>query len=135
MNRANKALVVMFVASLGLWGCAQEQSRGPSSARIRALESKNAKLEDDFRVIVASRDEYRKKLQATEQQRNRLNQQIEQLHALERERTSERDVLQTQFDQLRKGMRNLLGQVESVSNATPGQPVTSAAKKTAEEKS
>ena len=55
MTRARKALVLMVVTTLGLWGCAQEQNRGSGSARIRALESKNAKLEDDFRAVVVAR--------------------------------------------------------------------------------
>jgi uncharacterized coiled-coil DUF342 family protein len=145
MNRANKALVVMVLTSLGLWGCAQEQNRGSSSARIRALESKYAKLEDDFRAVVASRDQTRKKFLAAEEKCRGLNQQVEKLQALagEREelrqqvnaRTSERDALQAQFEQLRNGIRNLLGQADSVANSLPGQPLTSAAKSPAAQKS
>jgi chromosome segregation ATPase len=145
MNRANKALVVMVVATLGLWGCAQEKNHGAGSARIRALESKNSKLEEDFRAVLAARDQVKKKLQAAEEQKNQLGQQLEQLQAAAKERdelrqqvtlrVSERDALQTQFDQFRKGIRSLLGQADSVANAGASQPVTSAAKLKPEEKS
>jgi uncharacterized coiled-coil DUF342 family protein len=129
MTRANKALVITVLTSLGLWGCSQEQNHGATNARIRALESKNAKLEEDFRAVVALRDQIRKKLGAAEQQ-------IEQLQTVVRERddlrqqiaarTNERDTVQNQFDQLRKGIRNLLGQAESVSLTNPGHPMTAA---------
>src|SRR5262245_49215496 len=119
MNRANKALVVMVVATLGLWGCAQEHNQGKGNARIRSLESKNSKLEEDFRAVAAARDLIKKKLQAAEAERLRLSQQLEDSQNVAKERdelrqqvsarTQERDALQAQFDLFRKGIRNLLG--------------------------
>jgi chromosome segregation ATPase len=136
----------MVVATLGLWGCAQEHRNGPGSARLKALESKNAKLQNDFRAVVAARDQMRKKLIAAEEQKVRLSQQLEEIQAITRERdelrqqvtsrTSERDAIQNQFDQFRKGIRSLLGQADTFSaNSQPGQPVTSTVKTPAGEKS
>ena len=71
MTRANKALVITVVATLGLWGCAQEKNGGRGNARIRALESKNSKLEDDFRDVAAARDQVKRKLRTAEQERAR----------------------------------------------------------------
>ncbi len=136
MSRGNKALIVLVVASLGVWGCAQGPANGSASAeRIRALETKLTKLEDDFRATVAVREQLRKKLATAEQQCSQCRQQIEQLRIAAKERdelrqqlsarTSERDAVQNQFDQLRKGIRTLLGQAEAASGTiTPS--VTSA---------
>jgi septal ring factor EnvC (AmiA/AmiB activator) len=132
MSRAQKALSVLVVACLGLWGCAQGAANGHASAeRIRALETKIAKLEDDFRAVVAVREQLRKQLTATEQERTQLGQQVENLQAVVKERddlrqqlatrTNERDSLQSQFDQFRKGIKSLLGQTEApgASNTAP----------------
>src|SRR5438128_10755680 len=115
MGRANKALIVLVIALIGTWGCAQGPANGPASAeRIRALETKIAKLEDDFRTSVSVREQLRKKLTGAEADRTTLSQQIEQLQAVVKERdelrqqlanrTTERDSLQTQFDGFRKGI-------------------------------
>jgi outer membrane murein-binding lipoprotein Lpp len=145
MSRARKAVSIMIVTTLGLWGCAQEQNRGHSSARIRALESKNAKLEDDFRAVVAAREQMRKKLAAAEQERARLNDDLEQLQNAARERdelrqqvksrTNERDSLQKQFDQFRTEIRTLLGKADSACNPLSDRPVTAAFTKHRREKS
>jgi uncharacterized coiled-coil DUF342 family protein len=145
MSRAHKALAIMVVTSLGLWGCAQEQNHGSIGAKVRALETKNAKLEEDFRAVVAAREQVRKKLAAVEQERSKLTDQLEQAQAAAKERddlrqqvntrTGERDAVQGQFEQFRKDIRKLLGQAESASNAGPGQPVTAAPKAHSEDKS
>ncbi len=118
MTRANKALVVMVVALLGLWGCAQgPASNGAASLeRIRALEGKCTKLEDDYRAVAAARDQLRKKLAAAEEDRARLQQDVNQKQALIKERDElrqQRDAVQAQYDQFRRGIRNLLGQAEA----------------------
>jgi hypothetical protein len=137
MSRANRALAVLVVASLGLWGCAQGPGNGSVSVeRIRALETKNAKLEDDFRAAVTVRDQLKKKAVALEGQREQLEKQLEQLQLAVKERddlrlqltarTGERDTVQTQFEQFRKNIRNLLGQVEASNSETSNsRPVTS----------
>src|SRR5262245_10107625 len=137
MSRAKRAFAVLVVASLGLWGCAQGTGNGVVSVeRMRALETKNAKLEDDFRAALTVRDQLKKKLVALEEQREHLDKQVEQLQVAAKDRddlrqqltarTGERDNAQTQFEQFRKNIRNLLGQVEASNTDTPaGPPVTS----------
>jgi outer membrane murein-binding lipoprotein Lpp len=135
----------MVVTTLGFWGCAQEQNRGHGSARIKSLESKIAKLEDDFRAVVAAREQIRKKWKAADQERARLSEELEELQNAARERdelrlqvkarTSERDALQSQFDQFRKGIRTLLGQADSACNSTSHPPVTAAFRQHARAKS
>jgi septal ring factor EnvC (AmiA/AmiB activator) len=138
MIRAKRALAVLVVASLGLWGCAQGPGNGTVTVeRVRALETKSAKLEDDFRAAVTVRDQLKKKLVALEEQRQQMEKQVEQLQQAAREReelrqqltarTGERDNVQTQFEQFRKNIRNLLGQVEAANTDVPaGPPVTAA---------
>ena len=130
MSQAQKALSVLVVACLGLWGCARGAANGHASAeRIRALENKIAKLEDDFRSVVANRDQLRKQLATAEQEQTRLGQEVEKLQAAVRERddlrlqivtrTNERDAVQSQFEQFRKGIRALLGQADAAAGVNP----------------
>lgn len=117
MSRAQKALSVLVVACLGLWGCAQGAATGHASAqRMRALESKIAKLENDFRAVVTDRDQLRKQLAAAEQDRDKLRASVKQCDEIRQQltaRTSERDSVQSQFEQFRKDIRNLLGRVDA----------------------
>lgn len=145
MSGANKALCVLVVATLGLWGCAQGPANGPTNAeRIRALENKIANLEDDFKAAVAVRDQLRKKLTVIEEERAQLSQQVEQLQAVVKERdelrqqltvrTTQRDTAQGQFDQLRKGIKSLLSQMEA-DVVSESQPVTTTSQNPAPGKS
>jgi TolA-binding protein len=137
MTRANKALALLLVAAFGLWGCAQGPANGSANAeRIKALEGKCGKLEDDYRAVAAARDQVRKKLTEVENDRNKLRQESEQQKALLKDheelkqqltsRTTERDAVQNQFDAFRKGIRSLLGQADAAANA-PAPPALSAA--------
>jgi septal ring factor EnvC (AmiA/AmiB activator) len=110
MSRAQKALSVLVVACLGLWGCAQGAANGHASAqRMRSLESKLAKLENEFRATVTDREQLRKQLAATEQDRDKLRASAKQCD----EFRQQRDSVQNQFDQFRKEIKNLLGRSET----------------------
>ena len=137
MSRADHAFILLTLGVVGIWGCAQNQTPGPSTAeRLKALEVKNAKLEEDFRAVAAARDQLRRKLASAEEGQQLLQQQIEELHKISKERdslreqlaarTAERDSLAGQFEHFRKGLKDLIGQVEA---AIPheNEPVTSAA--------
>jgi septal ring factor EnvC (AmiA/AmiB activator) len=135
MSRAQRALSVLVVACFGLWGCAQGAANGHANTeRIRGLESKIAKLEDNVRAAVAVREQLRKQLAAGEHERSGLSQQVEGLQAAAKERdqlrqelasrTGERDGLQNQLDQLRKGIRTLLGQAEAPDSGTTSHVVS-----------
>jgi chromosome segregation ATPase len=137
MTRARKALVITMVAALGVWGCAKAPSGGNAGAeKLKTLEAKNAKLEEDCHAALAARDQLRKRVDALEQQRTQSERQLDQLQVVAKERdglrqqvesrTGERDALQAQFDQFRKGIRNLLGQADASAQSLSPQPVTSA---------
>jgi hypothetical protein len=126
MTRANKALIVVVVAALGLWGCAKGPGNqsAAQAERIRALEGKCARFEEDYRAVAAARDQARKRLASAEEERARMQKELE-LHkkvAAERDelrqqvrvRAGERDALQLRCDRLKKGLQELLGQDDAL---------------------
>jgi len=125
MSTRNRFLIVLVIASVGLWGCAQGPASGTASAeRLRALENKLAKIESDLRSVSTTRDQLRKKLTGLEEEKTQLTQQVEadakERDSLRRQlttRTTERDTVQGQFDTFRKGIKNLLGQAELSASA------------------
>jgi TolA-binding protein len=138
MTRGDKMLSVLLVTILGIWGCA----RGPvgpaaQADRIRSLESKCSKLEDDYRSVANARDQARKQLAALETERTRLQKEVADKQDVVKERdtlreqinksTSERDNLQQRCDRLKKGLQNLLGQDDAALPA-PAAPGTTTSK-------
>lgn len=112
MSRAHKALAILVVSTLGLWGCA----KGPGSSgpeRIKSLEAKVSRLEGDAKLAETARDQLRKKLAVAEEQLTKLQKDREELDRTLALRTTERDSLQTQYEQFRKNLRDLLGSAET----------------------
>ena len=127
----------MVVLVAGVWGCAQGPSGSASVEKIKALEAKVARQDDDLRAAGAARDQYRKKLNDSEQANTQLKQEIEALQLVVKERdelrgqlqttTKERDEtrqqlktrttelvsLTTQFETFRKTLKDLIGQTEA----------------------
>jgi chromosome segregation ATPase len=145
MNRTGKSLIVLLVAAVGVWGCSQGPGQSAAQAeRIKALEIKCAKLEDDYKSAAAARDQARKKVSTLEEERAQIDDQttamqkeIEagKLVAKERDslrqqmetRTTERDMLQTRCEKMKKGLQTLLGQDDAMSApARPATPVAAA---------
>lgn len=134
MTRSHKVLGFLFVAMLGLYGCA----RGPAGGTERAaLEAKVQRLEEDFRAAASARDTFRTRLLAAEEKANQAQKSLESANATasqahkERDtaraelksRTQERDTLQTQYDGFRKNIKELLGTAEAAMT-TPAAPPT-----------
>jgi outer membrane murein-binding lipoprotein Lpp len=125
MSRDHKALMVVVVAALGLWGCAQGNSKPVASSeeRVKALEARYDSLEKKCKAVLADRERAETRVAALEKERLDLLKLVEHGKGVSRERdslkvlvgtrTAERDALQTQFEELRKGIRSLLGRVES----------------------
>src|SRR5262245_23865183 len=124
MIQLSKVFGVLLVAVLGLWGCSRGPSSSPTDAgRLKSLEDKNARLEEDYRSASASRDQLRKRLGTTEQTVAQLQQEVEKLRIAAKERdelqvtlrsrTQERDQVQGQYESFRKNLRDLLGQAEA----------------------
>jgi hypothetical protein len=139
MTRFSKATIVMVVTACGLWGCAQ----GPAGSaareeRLRALEAKCAKFEEDYRAIAAARDQAKRNVATLELEKVRFQKELAGKRDLEKEREelrkqidariAERDQLQARCDRLKKGIQNLLGQDDSgVAPAASGPALNPAA--------
>ena len=129
MTRGGTALSVMLVVLLGLWGCARGPSYSAQAERIHTLESKCAKLEDDYRSVAGARDQARKQLAALETERARLQKEqqalLKERDALRQQiatRTNERDFLQLRCDRMKKGLQSLLGQDDAMLSPAPNAP-------------
>jgi predicted RNase H-like nuclease (RuvC/YqgF family) len=131
MTRFSKATIVMVVAASGLWGCAQGPAGSAAQAeRLRALEAKCAKYEEDYRAVAAARDAAKKAVANLEQEKSRFQKQLALKQDVEKEReelrkqvearVAERDVLQGRCDRLKKGIQNLLGQDEGGTTGAGG---------------
>src|SRR5437870_5726721 len=131
MSCAKKALMVIALTTLlGLWGCTQNTSPAASNARLRELEARAARLEDDYKTAIAARDQARRKANTLEEQRAQLAQQVEQLQRIAKERdemkqqlaarTAERDALQSGLVQFSRELQNLAAKVDQVAQANGG---------------
>ena len=135
MIREHRTLIFMVAAALGIWGCAKVNPTASREAeRLRFLEARVTKLEDDFRTAAAARDLWKQKTETVEKERNMLQQQIpplvrerDDLKAQLAARLTERDNLQAQYERFRKEIRSLLGQADAAAATLgPPQPVSSA---------
>jgi predicted RNase H-like nuclease (RuvC/YqgF family) len=146
-----KIAVVVLVVCLGLWGCARKPATPTGAAeRIRVLETRCQKLEQDYRSVAQARDKSRKELSAVEEENGRLAQEFArerdllrgQLKAAQNDlaqrnaerdelkqqlalRTTERDQLQGRVERFRKGFQTLLTQDDAPAGSTIATPVSS----------
>jgi chromosome segregation ATPase len=129
MTCGKKALlVVMLTGLLGLWGCTQGGSSSSTSARLRELEARSARLEDDYKTAVAARDQARKKATALDEQRSQLVQQVEQLLKVAKERddlrtqltarAAEREALQANLLQFSRELQNLAAKIDHAASGS-----------------
>ena len=142
MTNYQRGLAVLVVAALGIWGCAQGPAGGATAEKIKSLESKVTRLEDDFRSATVARDQFRKKLQDAEAAASELRQEVEALQPVIKERddlrtqlksrTTELETMTQQFDGFRKNLRDLLGKTEAAlaKPATPNVTTVSKSKNT-----
>jgi hypothetical protein len=139
MTCAKKALTVIILTTmLGLWGCTQNSSSSSTGARLRELEARGARLEDDYKTAVTARDQARKKLNAVEEQRVQLAQEVELLQRAVKERdelrtqvaarVAERDALQANLLQFSRDLQSLAAKVDQAaqSNGATPAPVSAA---------
>jgi phosphoglycerate-specific signal transduction histidine kinase len=138
MTCAKKALLVVALTTLlGLWGCTQSSPPNAGSVRLRELEARNARLEDDYRAAVTARDQTRKKVNILEEQRAQLAQQVEQLQCVAKERdefrkqavarTAERDLAQAQLVQFGRELQTLVQKIEQATQSNGSTPPVASA--------
>jgi outer membrane murein-binding lipoprotein Lpp len=125
-------LVVLLLGSLSLYGCTGQKT-GAINTKIREMEARYTKLEEDYRTIAAANDAFRKKLSQSEAQRAELAKEVAELRAVVAERddlrkqvaarTGERDAAQAQLNQFNKDLQALAGRVQAALNNPPGTEV------------
>ena len=125
MSRSRHAAGVLLVTLFGLWGCsrapsADTKTSAATAEKLRAVETKLARLEDDFRTAAAARDQLSKKLIAAEEARTTLAVQVDRLgkdlKAKDEQiarRTAERDEAAGQFRALKDELRLLMAKAEN----------------------
>ena len=134
MQKASTAvLVTMVISSLGLWGCSNQKNVA-TNIKIRELENRHAKLEEDYRVILAANETNRRKLVQMEAQRTELAQKVEELQGVVKERdelrsqlttrTEERDSVQLQLLQFSKDLQSLAGRAQAAAARSLGNTLT-----------
>ncbi len=92
LSGALKVGAVVLVVSLGLWGCARKPVENSQSDRVRSLEGRCVKLEQDYRTVVQTRDKARRELAALEEENARLHREVADRAALVKERDQLRKV-------------------------------------------
>ena len=134
MTRSRHAVGVLLVAVFGLWGCSRAPSADGSATaeKLRTVETKLARLEDDFRAAASARDQLSKKLLAAEEARTALLNQVDRMDKDMKSkddqlttRTAERDQAAGQFRALKDELRELLAKAENgmKSEGSPTVPV------------
>ena len=139
------AVVGLLLCGMSLWGCNQQKT-GTISNKIRELESRHAKLEEDYRTLQAANEQHRKRLNAVEAQRTVLEADKAELAkqldvaTTEREtlkkqiaqRTQERDSAQSNLVQFSKDLQALAGRIEAAANpqVSPNATIIPASRRT-----
>jgi predicted nucleic acid-binding Zn-ribbon protein len=128
-------MAVVLFGTAGLYGCTN-QKNGTASAKMRDMEIRFTKLEEDYRTVVAASEAHRRKLAQAEAQKVELAKEVEELRPLTQERddlrkerdelrkqlvarTGERDNVQGQLTQFRQDLQSLVSRVDSALN-NPG---------------
>ena len=133
MRKVNPFVIAgLLVCFMSLWGCNQQKT-GTIATKIRELETRYAKLEEDHKALQATNEQNRKKLNSVDAQRTALENDkqnlTKQLDTLKtereglrkqmNERTLERDVAQTNLSQFCKDLQALVGKMETTVNTPP----------------
>lgn len=123
MKHAGTAfLVVMLFSTLGLWGLAQ-QKNGAYASRLRDLETRHVKFEDEQRALAQQAEASRRRIVQLEVEKADLTQAVDQLKVvlIERDelkqqvvaRTQERDEASAQLIDRTKETKELRTQLTS----------------------
>ena len=123
------AAFAVIALGLGLAGCADgPNSRAALIERVKLLEEKNARIENEMRAMAESRDQARQQLHKAEEHIQKLQLVVKERDDLRLQiklRVSERDQLNGQYEQFRNHLKELVGQADAAVLRFPdGEPVT-----------
>lgn len=115
MTRTQTVVATLGLFLVGLYGCSQSTS----GSSAKNLESRVAKLEDDLKTAISSRDALKTRLAALEEQ---VRAESDRAKLIEKERDDltarlqakslERDAVAGNYDELVKKLEALLGQAK-----------------------
>ncbi len=121
MNSTRIGCVIALLATLTIWGCAQNNAQEASAAAERA--AKLARLQEEVRNLTSQVDTLRKDLNVALRDKDDLESEVAKLRLVVKERdelreqltvrTGERDASVTQLEQLRQGLRALMDQADA----------------------
>ena len=124
-STAKAMLVLLFVATVGVLGCSQRPGSGRAEARIRDLQSRNAKWEEDYRVVISVNDRLRKQLAQSQSRYAEMQEKLQQVQLVKAERDALRLELRTRITerdtaekQLLRFQKDLSGLVDRLQTAT-----------------
>jgi chromosome segregation ATPase len=122
MSRVEKVVGFILVVVLGAWGCAKAPE---SAARGQSLEAKVKKLEEDYRVAAAARDEFRQKLQDAEARLAAEESRARQLQSEGDALKTDLRAMSTQYESFRTNLKALIGDAErALANPASTPPIT-----------
>jgi len=117
MTRLHGIIIVLAAALVAVWGCGQNPP--PSAAGSKSLETRVAKLEQELKAALEARDAAKtqvadldRKFKAEQVRAGGIEQERDELRHSLKARTAELDTTTTKFNQLHKGLKELVGQME-----------------------
>ncbi len=134
LNPSNRNLLIAIAVTLGIWGCAQNPGPSPKvqAEKIKTLEERLSKMEDDHQILLSTRDQMKSRISALEEDRTALEKKLihhkevvqerDDLKALTDIRTSERDASQLRCELYKKGLQELLGQDDYIISTSKPAP-------------
>jgi hypothetical protein len=121
MTSTRVGCVIVLLATLSIWGCAQNSAKEQSAAADRA--AKLTRLQEDVRNLSGQVEKLRVDLAAATRDKEALQQEVAQLRLVVKERdelrdqlqvrTGERDAGVAQLETLRNGLRALMEQADA----------------------
>lgn len=106
MNDMKLSFWLAICVTACIWGCSRSPDLSTAQLeRIKVLEAKCAKLEEDHVAVADARDAARRRLAATEMEIGDLKAQVTALQEVRKER----DLLTTRVDKMKKGLEELIG--------------------------
>ena len=108
MTRTPTIAVIVLAGFVAAWGCGQAPT--VSTTGLKSLEQRVAKLEQDLKAVERERDAAKTQAAAVEE---RLKKETARAQMVEKER----DEAHAKLDTFRKGLKDLLGEMEKPASA------------------
>ncbi len=119
MNRTRLALPILLGIIVALWGCTNPSSQPARTAEANALETRVSKLEKDLKLAQEQVNSVTRKLQMEEAKTAKLAVERDEAVSNLRIRSEEYSKAQSDLEQVRTGLRDLLQRVDSALLTVP----------------